>query len=379
MAYIIKQFSWQERGRLMSRVRRMFAGGNSSQGFHSFYHEIIFGQARRLFILKGGPGTGKSTLMKSVAEELLDKGYDLEVFHCSSDVNSLDAIAVPSLKVAIVDGTAPHVVEPRFPGCVERIINLGDYLAEEQVRKGQVEIVELVEQKANAYPRVYRLLKAAKLVYDDIQAINSSYMNFGKVNQVVGNLISEVFRDLPTTAQVGKVRRLFATAITPQGPVNELHSIIASYKNIIVLKGEPGTGKSSVVERVAAYGIERGFDIEAFHCPLDPKRTEHLVIKELNQAIITSQAPHIFNAEDAIVINLDDYLDKHKRAVSGDILQKNYELFEGLLDQVFVQLRLAKAIHERLEEYYAKAMDFIGLDKQRALIVGEMLALAKED
>ena len=54
--------------------------------------------------------------MKSVAAQLQEKGFDLEVFHCSSDVDSLDAIAVPSLKVAIVDGTAPHVIEPKFPG-----------------------------------------------------------------------------------------------------------------------------------------------------------------------------------------------------------------------------------------------------------------------
>lgn len=360
----------------MGRIRRMFAGGNSSQGFYSFYHEIISGEARRLYILKGGPGTGKSTLMKSVAAQLQEKGFDLEVFHCSSDVDSLDAIAVPSLKVAIVDGTAPHVIEPKFPGSIDQVINLSDYLASDLISADLKQIKQLTAAKANAYPRVYRLLKAAKLVYEDIQVINQSFMNFGKVNQLVNNLLYEIFRDLPVSSQLGKTRHLFATAITPQGPVNELPSITSGYQRKIILKGEPGTGKSTMVERVARHAIERGLNVDVFHCPLDPTRLEHLVIDSLGVAIITSQAPHIYEAEGALIINLDDYLDHQQRQSSEEMLQKSTALFEGMLDQVFVQLRLAKAIHEELESYYAPAMDFAKLELKQAEIIQEILALA---
>ncbi len=40
-------------------VRRMFPGGNTSLGFYSFYDNVIGPEARRVFILKGGPGAGQ--------------------------------------------------------------------------------------------------------------------------------------------------------------------------------------------------------------------------------------------------------------------------------------------------------------------------------
>ena len=48
----------------MGCVRKFFAGSNTPLGFYSFFDQIIdLMQAHRFFILKGGPGTGKSTLM----------------------------------------------------------------------------------------------------------------------------------------------------------------------------------------------------------------------------------------------------------------------------------------------------------------------------
>ena len=46
------------------RIRHMFPGGNTSQGFFSYY-DYILGQeeANRIICIKGGPGVGKSTFM----------------------------------------------------------------------------------------------------------------------------------------------------------------------------------------------------------------------------------------------------------------------------------------------------------------------------
>ena len=39
-------------------------------------------------------------------------GYDAEYILCSGDPDSLDAVIIPSLKLAWADGTAPHALEP---------------------------------------------------------------------------------------------------------------------------------------------------------------------------------------------------------------------------------------------------------------------------
>ena len=85
-----------------------FLGANSKDGFYSLYHELIdLKQANRLYIIKGGSGSGKSTFMKSLANRLKDKSR-IEYIHCSADPDSLDAVVLCDLGCAIVDGTAPH-------------------------------------------------------------------------------------------------------------------------------------------------------------------------------------------------------------------------------------------------------------------------------
>lgn len=49
-------------------IRRMFAGANTSEGFVNFFGEILAANTNRVFIIKGGPGVGKSTFMKKTGQ-----------------------------------------------------------------------------------------------------------------------------------------------------------------------------------------------------------------------------------------------------------------------------------------------------------------------
>lgn len=101
---------------VMKRVE-YFLGANSSAGFFSLYDQLIDPEtAARIYILKGGPGCGKSTLMSMVAKELERAGERVEYILCSGDPGSLDGVVAPGLGVAIVDGTAPHGRERKSTG-----------------------------------------------------------------------------------------------------------------------------------------------------------------------------------------------------------------------------------------------------------------------
>ena len=90
---------------------RYFLGANSPSGFYSLYDQLISPEeARAVYILKGGPGCGKSTLMRRVAAQAEEAGLDTEYILCSGDPDSLDAVVLPAKGVAIVDGTAPQGV-----------------------------------------------------------------------------------------------------------------------------------------------------------------------------------------------------------------------------------------------------------------------------
>ncbi len=90
-----------------------FLGSNSYYGFYSLYDDLVCSPlVDRLYIIKGGAGCGKSSFMKTISKAAEDAGLDVEKVLCSGDPDSLDGIFIPRLRIAYVDGTAPHAAVP---------------------------------------------------------------------------------------------------------------------------------------------------------------------------------------------------------------------------------------------------------------------------
>ena len=75
----------------------------------------------QLYLIKSGPGCGKSTMMKQLAQ--LSAG-PVQRIHCSSDPDSLDGVVFCDKNAAILDATAPHTLEPLAPGADEVVVSL---------------------------------------------------------------------------------------------------------------------------------------------------------------------------------------------------------------------------------------------------------------
>ena len=132
------------------RQNTFFAASNTGVGFVSYF-EDIFGHCRRHYILKGGPGTGKSYFLHRVAEEAELLGNTVQRYLCSSDPDSLDGICIAEKSIAILDGTSPHVVEPKLPGAREEIVNLGQFWDGAKLQNRYREIETLAKEKQSAY------------------------------------------------------------------------------------------------------------------------------------------------------------------------------------------------------------------------------------
>ena len=122
-----------------------FAGANTVNGFVSYYGQI-FGEIERTYIIKGGSGTGKSRLMKEIADAAESKGREVEYFYCSFYPSSVDGIIVDG-SLAVIDGTAPHVYEPSLPGVKENLIDLGAFWDEKILACRGDEIRTLLRRK----------------------------------------------------------------------------------------------------------------------------------------------------------------------------------------------------------------------------------------
>ena len=96
----------------MSLERHYFPGNNTPLGFFSYYKHIL-GQreANKIICMKGGPGTGKSTFMKRIGEHFAKLDENIDYLHCSADENSLDGVVLKDRKIAVIDGTSPHMTD----------------------------------------------------------------------------------------------------------------------------------------------------------------------------------------------------------------------------------------------------------------------------
>lgn len=343
------------------KIKHVFPGGNTPKGFFSYYDYIISPSATRLFVLKGGPGTGKSTFMKKMSAVLIEKGYDVEQHHCSSDNNSLDGLVIPELQLAFVDGTAPHIVDPKNPGCVDEIIHLGDFWCEEKMVPNKASVVACNAEIGKNFKRAYRVLGAAKSLYDDWEAANYEAMDFAKANKQANEVVSSIFGSIDEVGY-GKVRKLFASAITPEGPVNYLDSIISSMPRRFVITGEPGTGKATLLQKVLDTAVAKGIDTEAYYCPLDPEKVEHIVIPKLGVALTTSARPHITPLAGAeAVVDMNICLRPGIAVKYAASVEYDREMFWTLFNKAVTYISYSKKLHDELETYYIPNMNFNGI------------------
>lgn len=353
--------------------RHMFPGNNTSIGFYSYYHQIMPQQeANHIFCLKGGPGVGKSTFMKKIASKVSDAGLDIDYLHCSSDPDSLDGIVVPNLRIAVIDGTAPHVIDPVNPGAVDEIINLGEYWDAPLIRNNKREIMQCSSNIARLFRRAYKYLAAAKNIMDDLTEIYDNASNSAGAYLEAQSIIDTYFKNKPS-GKLGKTRKLFATGFTPFGIISFAYTLIDSSYQVYTVNHGFGNIASQMLERISNEACIRGLDAEIYYSPIAPDtRIEHVIIPKLKLAIMSNSK--IFNIENkGKAIDFDKYenaalVDEQEEAIDFDV-----QNFKALLDAAVSSLKNAKKLHDVLEGYYVPHMHFDKADKKAKEILNIIL------
>lgn len=356
----------------MAKDFMSFLGANTPQGFVSFFDELYNPyESCRAFIIKGGPGTGKSTFMRMVDEESRKQGFATEKVYCTSDPDSLDGIIVPESGICVADGTSPHILEPKFPGACENVINVGEFWDKELLYSKADEIRSLTLENSIHHRRSSKYLSAAGSISEENLRLTSKYINIDKVDNFALRFAA---REVPKKKnnQPGKKKKRFISAITPKGRIFLDEGVRALAYRIIGIDDEYSDVSGTLCERIAETAIRNGYDVIFCYCPMKPKmQCEHIIIPEKRLALMTVRSSHETEIEFDRIIHAKRFL---YEGVKDHIsyLRFNRRLIRELIDEAVSALKDAKLTHDKLEKIYIEAMDFERLDKYCHILCAEI-------
>lgn len=349
----------------MPKIRRMFPGALTSSGFHHLHQNIIEDDRNLFFVIKGMPGGGKSSMMKEIGERAFKKGYDIEYHHCPSDPTSVDGIKIDKLKIALVDGTNPHVIEPKYPGVSDRMVDLSQYIDSRNLNLYKDEIIAAKKRNKLAYDKAFSYFKSSKSIHDLMENERSHRINRKGINKLSNDLLDRIFHKLVKEDESYgfKNRFLFSAAYTPEGFVDYTSTILDGIKNRYYLKGDSYKEKTLLFKRIIDRANLLDYHIEIFYNPMVSSEINTVIIKELNTIISTSNEikNYIYT-----LIDLNEYME--------DIdLEEDLKIYDLLIKKGTQELAGAKKNHEILETSYKRCIDYKSIDKIRENIWTEIL------
>ena len=339
---------------------KYFLGANSCNGFISAFCECYDPfDGWKAYIIKGGPGTGKSSFMKYVAKTADKKGIKVILCPCSSDPDSLDGVIMPEKKTVILDGTAPHIVEPVFPGACEEILNFGQFWKKEAFEGKTAEIIDVTLKNKLLHKAAARYLSACGQLLADNFKTAAACTDYKKAEGFAANLCKN---NIPAKKGKPKEWIRFINGTTPKGIISYAETLTKQNSNLIVISDKYGSASTAIMEKIREYALLNGYEIETIKNAFLPELiTDHIIIPELSLAFATENEYTRFETP-VRRIHSRRFVNSSLLHNSRERLKFNSKAAAALLSGACDTLKKAKAVHDDLEKYYVSAMDFKALN-----------------
>jgi hypothetical protein len=335
-----------------------FAAANTSGGFVSFFDTVFFSNdIERRYIIKGGPGTGKSSLLRKVAGYAEGRGHCVVYYYCSSDTASLDGIVIDG-KIALLDGTAPHSCDTVLPGACDEIINLGAFWNSSALGGRVGEIKTLGREKGRAYASAYGYLRAAGELAVTVREQISECVLKDKLRAAVRRTADK----LSFSHKVGdkEILRRQVSAIGTRGRVR-LCTLEDMAKNTHVLLDHYGTA-GLYMKELLGLAIAEGQRVWVSFDLIEPDVPEELYFPESGDYFRVSFADSN-ESERAEFINMKRFVDADRFGEIRQLCRTAQKTYRTALDLALYELGRAGALHAELERIYVGSMDFEALQK----------------
>lgn len=332
-----------------------FLGCASPEGFRNSFADMLNEDGFYAYILKGGPGTGKSTLMKKFAAAFADENPD--VYRCSSDTNSVDAVVLPQRKIIIVDGTAPHVADPEYPAISGEIINLGALWDRSKITPHKDALIRCYEENAAFHAGAKRFICAYSSLAADAAALASEGMLKNKAAAFAKRFCAKRFG----TGKKQKGRILFRqlSAITAEG----YQTFIPKDYEILLIRDDHFAAADFLLREFTANAVTEGLDVTVSTLRLQGQSLfEHILLPDKKIAVLSSGWFSGVETDGAPEINSLRFYSRKVLSEKKRKLSFCRRAASELRAEAASCIAAALDIHDIIESYYIPAMDFGALD-----------------
>lgn len=263
----------------------------TGQGIKNIYKELM-DEAKAVYLLKGAHGFKVSELLQKIGFHYYEKGAQIEFFHDPLFENTVEAVFIQAPhRILIVQATNPSI-EPVLPGVRDHVIALNDSLDVQQLSLNEG-LSSLNEFKQTYYENCFAKLSDAIHIHDDWEIETRRHMEWSGLNRQFAELTNQLFGTTPLQKSGQLTHRLLGT-LTPTGAQDTVQSITQNLEKRLFIKGYPGTGKSSMMKKLAKEALRRGFDVQLVWCGLDSNSIDMVIIPELKFCIFDSTEPHVY-------------------------------------------------------------------------------------
>lgn len=349
-------------------TKDFFLATKTCEGFFSVFDHLYYPQEGWLcYILKGGPGTGKSTLMKKIAEKAEKLHIETELIHCSSDPKSLDAVIFPKFKVCVADGTAPHIIEPKYPGVSEKIINLGEFWNEKKLRKNSETLINLFEENEYFHQKASKYLKALGIVKQSQNFILKNAVEHERLQDFIKKLSESVFKDVKFEKTPTEKLRLIE-AITPDGYKIFDSSIDYNAKTTYIIEDKYDVVSNQILQGIRSEALNKNIDAVSFRSAILPStHLRAIYLPEISSTFIAKNPKtdlSLFkNLKNIKKISTTKFLNPDTIKSHKNLLGLYEKICSELLEKATQNLSLALKNHDKIEEIYISAMDYKKVNK----------------
>ena len=338
-----------------------FAAANTSDGFIGFFDKYFDPAALgRLYVIKGGPGTGKSTVMRRIGAAAERTGRAVTYFYCSSDPGSLDGILIPELSFGMIDGTAPHTADPVYPGAADVLLDLYPFFDVPALRRRREEIITLTDKNKALHKRSSRMRGFAGAAEREAASAVSGCVDHKKMAAAVKRIAAGVKAE-PGAPRLGQI-----SAFSVKGK-DRLDTFRSGAEYNVGISDGHGAGYlflNCLRDELIREGKSFYYSIDT----LLPQRCEAIFLP--GSGVFFSLCGKAEKAEYDKFVNTDRFVaaDALKDARTGiRICRKVRDSFEDEAERL---IREAGRVHGELEAIYNTAVDFDGVRAAADEIIG---------